>query len=102
MAVELFGNGCRVWIPHALTDADGNADVHIFLHDAAFAGTLYTVDSIRELMARHERTGECASGRYFFDPTMVIVRNLRPETILAVAEELVKSGELSKAFAKSV
>jgi hypothetical protein len=103
MAVDLVGSGYRISIPHSLPiDAtDENADIHVYLDDGSlYIGTIYTIRNVQHLMEKFEQSGECAAGRYMFDPTMLIIRDFRPETIQAVVENLVKTGELAKVFLK--
>lgn len=104
MAVELIGKDYRIWIPHELrfdSVDDENADIHIHLDDGShYTGTLYTIANILHLMDKFARTGECAGGKYMFDPTMLIVRDLRPETIQAVVEELIHTGKVTTVLFK--
>ncbi len=77
---------------------DGNIDVHVFLEDGAqFVATLYTPENLRELMNKWRATGEY-SGDYVWDRSMVVVRDLRLETIRAVVADLIASGDLQRAF----
>lgn len=105
METEITGPGFRIRIPHPLPsdeEEDGNVDVLVHLDDGShYAGTLYSVANVRVLMDRFRVSGECAAGRYFFDPTMVIVRDLKVDTIHAVIEDLIRSDELAKAFVRS-
>lgn len=104
MAIEITGDGYRIWIPHSLDNdshTHGNADIHVYLNDGChFAGTLYTLENIRWLMGEYARSGECAAGRYMFDRTMVVIRDLDRDTIRAVVDELVRTNEIASAFHK--
>lgn len=95
------GEGFTVWIPHSLqrTPSDANADVHVQVANGeVYSGTFYTLENVAFLLKRFEQTGECAAGRFFFDPSMVLVRDLEEDTILMVVAELLATGELRKAF----
>ena len=103
--MDIRGEGCRISIPHELTiltPEDENADVHVQLDDGReYAGTLYTPANITSLLHKFERSGECALGRYFWDPTMLVVRDLTEETIRAAIEDLVATGDIEKIFVRS-
>jgi hypothetical protein len=55
--------------------------------------TLFTPANIAMIMQHYAATGECLSGRYFWAADMVIVSDLRLETIEAVVREIIRSGE---------
>lgn len=63
---------------HALHDvSDCNVDIIIRLEDGrAFSATIFTVENIANIMARHAKTGESAGGLYFWTSDMIIVRRL--------------------------
>ncbi len=104
--VEITGKGFKAVVLHELADHEydvGDADLHVYLDSGdCYAGTLYTLESIARLLQKFAATGECAYGRYYYDPTMLIVRDLRPDTIRGAVEDLIQSGTLAKVFARSV
>lgn len=80
-----------------------NLDIHVQCNDGRrFAGTLYTLRNLQFLMDKFRVEGECAKGRYFFDPSMVIIRDLNADTIREVIADLVRTGDIEKAFVVAV
>lgn len=76
-----------------------NIDVTIDLSNGAvFTATFFTLKNIASLLESYERTGECLSGRYLWAKDMIIVRDLREETIRDVVDEIVRTGEYVHAF----
>jgi hypothetical protein len=98
MAAEVQGSGFVARI-HGAQPPDGNEDVHVTLEDGReYSGVLATLDGLQTLMHRWARTGECAGGRYVWISHLVIVRDWQPATIAAAIEELIRKGEIERAF----
>lgn len=49
---------------------------------------------IDEMFEKNKRTGECASGKYFTMPGMIVVENLSLDVIRATIDDLIKNKEL--------
>lgn len=78
---------------------DDNVDVVIRLPQGEVrTSTFFTMKNIEAIIARYRASGECLSGRFFWSKDMVIVEDLRMETILEIVHELVRSGEYRHAF----
>lgn len=100
--VDIAGVGYRLWIPHEVSEdmtCDGNVDVHVYLTDSAhYVCTFYTPEDLRELLERWRVSGEHAGGACVWDPSMIVVRDLRISTIRAAVEDLIASGDIRKAM----
>ena len=76
-----------------------NIDVVIELSDGTVrTATFFTLKNIASLMEKNERTGECLLGKYLWATEMIIVHDLREETIREVINEIVRTGEYLHAF----
>lgn len=81
---------------HVLND---NLDVVVRFDDGkCYAATFFTLTSIGRLMAQYQETGECLGGRYFWSSSMIIVHDLRRETVEACIADLIASGEFADVF----
>ncbi len=82
--------GCQTWNIN-----DDNVDVEIVVDGLGrYAGTFFTLQNIATLFEKNQQTGECASGIYLWAANMIIVRDLRTETIRQTVEDLWRTGEL--------
>jgi hypothetical protein len=72
-----------------------DVDAWVTLPDGSrWTATFVTVAQISRLMERWQKTGECLGGRYFaVRPDLVIIRDPGVDEMLAVATELVATGE---------
>ncbi|WP_375068984.1 hypothetical protein AB9L18_01380 [Stenotrophomonas lactitubi] len=78
---------------------DDNVDVVIkFPQGEVRTSTFFTMKNIEGIIARYRSSGECLAGRFFWSKDMVIVEDLREETIRETIHELVRSGEYRHAF----
>lgn len=78
---------------------DGNVDVEVVLRDSRrFGATFFTRRNLKTIMSNYSRTGECASGLYFWCADMIVVETLSMEVIHKTVESLLDSGELEMAF----
>lgn len=78
---------------------DDNVDVVVRLPQGEVrATTLFTLKNIEAILSSYRSSGECLAGRFFWSKDMVIVEDLRMETIREVVQELVRSGEYRHAF----
>ncbi|RSM73412.1 hypothetical protein DMH04_41085 [Kibdelosporangium aridum] len=88
----------------ALGDDDpatvANADAWITLPDGTkWTATFLTHAEVGRIMDRWRDTGECLDGRYFrVGPDLVIIRSPGVAEMLAVATELVATGEYTDAL----
>jgi hypothetical protein len=83
---------------HVLKD---NLDVVVQFEDGRrYAATFFTLENIETLMHRYQETGECLGGQYFWSSSMIIVRDLRRETIEACVAALIATGEFEEVFEK--
>jgi len=84
-----------------LTIYDDNVDVEvIFENGEIYSVTLFTLKNIARLLKEYEVSGECASGFYFWASDMVLVNDLKNETIKTVLDDLVETGEFKHACTK--
>ena len=78
---------------------DDNVDVIVrFPQGEARTSTFFTVRNIESIMAGYRASGECLAGRFFWSKDMIIVEDLRMETIRDTVHELVRSGEYRHAL----
>lgn len=71
---------------------DDNVDVTITFEDgSSYIISFFTLSNIQTLMRRYAGTGECAGGKYFWASDMVIVKNLKRETIEAAIRDLLST-----------
>jgi hypothetical protein len=76
-------------------DLSGFVDVHVQLHDGRrFTGLFGTLADVKATMGRHRESGETLGGRYFWAAELVLVDRANTETIVAVVEDMARSGEL--------
>lgn len=77
---------------------DDNIDVHVELEDGQrFCPSFFTLKNLETLFKKNRLTGECASGLYLWSSDMILVEDLRLETIHRTIEDLINTGELSHA-----
>jgi hypothetical protein len=77
---------------------NANIDAEIFIGDDRYLATFFTLDNIRGLSERDARSGECAGGIYFWAVDMVIVERLTEDVIRHSVEDLLREGNLARAF----
>ncbi|WP_405283862.1 hypothetical protein V3331_18205 [Gaopeijia maritima] len=63
-------------------------------HAAVFA----TLASIKERMTYFRRSGECASGLYFWASDLILIDRLTEDAIARTVSDLVASGDFESAF----
>ena len=62
---------------------------------------LHTPESVRSILEEWRRRGEQRgehSGLYFWAPGVIVVREITPEGVVALVEDLIAEGELHLAF----
>jgi hypothetical protein len=81
---------------------DDNIDVFVHLPNGEeWVATFFTLENIAKLLRGGESTGERLSGKYFWATDMVILKDLKFETIEATAREMVRNGWYLTAFTRS-
>jgi hypothetical protein len=82
--------GCQTWDVD-----DDNIDVEITLSDdRKYSATFFAISNIRTLMNKNRITGECAGGIYLWSANMVLLEDLKPETIQQTIAGLIEDGEI--------
>lgn len=82
---------------------DDNVDVEVILDNGdRYSATFFTLQNIKSLMMRYQKTGECYSGLYFWASDMIIVEELHPDIINKTIQDLIKSNEFFTCFAKLI
>lgn len=71
-----------------------NVDVELVVGGQRYHPTVFTLANVAALMSRHEKTGECADGKYFWAADMIIVRRLSVDSLTATFADLIESGDL--------
>ena len=78
---------------------DDNSDVEVhFSNGDRYWATLFTFRNIQVLVDRHSHSGECLGGKYFWSRNMLLVTDLRPDTVKQIVHHLVGTGELFEVF----
>ncbi len=73
---------------------DDNIDINvIFENGEIFFATLFQVDNIKKLMSQNEES-------YFFSDSMLILKDLKKETIKKSIEELIADSYFNNIFSK--
>ena len=84
---------------HGNTDTENNAvDVIVRTGDREYSATFVTPKFIEHMFKKNARTGECSSGTYFCIPSMVVVRDVTPETINTTINGLMDELSFSSYF----
>ena len=84
-------------------DSDNdNVDVQVtFPNGERFSAVFFTLRNIEALMKRYKKTGECASGLYFWASDMMIVESLTEKTICKTIDHLLAEDEFGYVFSKN-
>ncbi len=61
-------------------------------------GYVATIEQIEERLRHYSSSGECAGGAYFWGTGLIIVRDTSDETLRAAVDDLIATGEFSKAL----
>jgi len=81
--------------PDALND---NIDVEVVFDDHFYSATFFTVENVKQVMAKYRSTGECAEGLYFYTANLIIVTELTWASATVTVAHLMESGEFFSAF----
>ncbi len=63
-----------------------------------YTGTLMTLNYLNNIFNKNKETGECANGSYFCMERLVIVNDLKKETIKKTLDGLIETGEFKDYF----
>jgi hypothetical protein len=84
-----------------MNPVDDNVDVEVEFDDGSrYAATFFTLENLRRLFEKNERTGECKSGLYLWASDMIIVRELSEAVISETVADLLAQEEFEGAFSK--
>ncbi len=97
---EIRKTGYTVVIIHEIEDTENdNIDVHVKLDSGEhYIGSLFTIANLQKLMQKNIDTGEYNSGQYLWASDMVIMRDLKEETILETIQYLIDKDEIHYTF----
>jgi hypothetical protein len=100
MQVNDQNNGFQLKLLHQPTSkTDDNIDIEVTLAGGErFTATFTTLKNIATIMERYQKSGECLGGKYFWASELVVVDDLNLDSIRKVVADLLKSGELFRAF----
>jgi hypothetical protein len=100
--MEIEVDGIVISLLHQIENFhDDNVDAVIrFSEGDVWTVTFFTIQNIKSIVNRYQSSGECLSGKFFWARDLVIVEDLRPETIEATVLELIRSGEYVEAFGR--
>lgn len=78
-----------------LDELDNNSDVIFELEDGSkWSASFFTYPNIKTLQKKNQTTEECLSGCYFCATDMILISDLRKETILNVIQHLLLRNEV--------
>ena len=94
------GVNFRMTLLNASADLfDDNVDAEVELADGRkFSCTFFTLFNIRSLMSIYKTSGECCNGRYFWALDMILVEDLRLQTLEATIADMIVRGDLEQAL----
>lgn len=93
------GSKLEAWPPDGWAADDANTDVMVAFSDGArWAATFFTYANILSLAKKNQQTGEQLAGAWFWYADMIFIDRLSRPRIGAVVRELLRSGELTRAF----
>lgn len=95
----------EVWIdaeqaaPGAVDPLDGQSDVMVTLSSGTrWIASLFTYQRLWALRERHQRSGDCLGGRYFWASDLLIVETIHRPDVEALLHHLLASGEFYEIF----
>jgi hypothetical protein len=101
---DLKGRGYSIHVLHGLEGVDpidGNVDLEVRFDDGSrYAATCFTLNNLRSLFEKNQRTGECKGGLYLWAKDMVILNELSEAIIAETVAALIAQGEFENAFSK--
>jgi len=82
-----------------IDENDINVDVEVRLSDGTrWSATVFTVDNLRSLLARHRTTGKDGAGLYAWASDMVVVDRVSDASLRQLVDRLIAQDELPQAF----
>lgn len=96
-----------IWISPGITSGEtpethyavGNTDVIVYFLDASsYVASFFTYESITRITQRHQRTGECLSGKYFWSSDMILIDRIDRKSIEIVIQNLLADGTFQRVF----
>src|SRR5436309_2781589 len=101
---DLKGMTYSIHIHHGLEGvdpADDNVDLEVRFGDGSrYAATFFTLNNLRSLFEKNQRTGECKGGLYLWASDMVILKELSQDSISETVADLIAHDEFEGAFSK--
>jgi len=80
---------------------DDNIDIEVRIKEGCrYAATLFTIQNLASLLEKHRKSGECANGTFVWAVEMIVLRDLNVESIFAMVEDLISTGEIHTAMLK--
>lgn len=78
---------------------DSNIDVHVkFINGPRYVATFFTIKNIEAIFQKNFATGECSNGLYLWASNMIIVKQLKKETITKTIDQLIIDEEFELIF----
>ncbi len=80
---------------------DGNEDIFVnFTNGDRYVATFFTYKNVESLRQKNQKTGEELSGKYFWASDMILINDLRTETIKNVIDDLIKDYSFKSVFSE--
>ena len=90
------------WDLEGVNPIDDNVDIKVSFDDGSrYAATFFTLENMKHLFEKNERTGECQCGLYLWASDMVIVKELSEAIIAETVADLLAQAEFEGAFPNS-
>ncbi|MAG77939.1 hypothetical protein CL616_01090 [archaeon] len=77
-------------------------DIRLSIKGEEYSANFMTLDYLQYLFEKNQKTGECASGRYFSMPNLILVQKIDDDTIRNTIEDLIKNEEVLQYFSKPI
>lgn len=83
------------------TNHNGVVDIILSTLDGKrYFSSFITPEFIKYIFEKNERTGECAGGKYFTMPNIVIVKEIEPALIKETIDDLINNYEIDNCFSE--
>lgn len=88
----------RLDIEQAIDNCNTDVFIKIIDTDQIYVATFYTYKNIDSIIKKNQESGEYLAGAYFWGTDMILIKNLRAETIDEVVFEILKEEDFNSIF----
>lgn len=79
---------------------NGNIDIFVSYNRETYVATFFTYQNILSLIDQNKKTGECLNGKFFWASDMILINDLKKETINQVINEMINDNSFLDAFTR--